>query len=103
MFGRGNGQEDERREPTAADIPPPRTLIVDELKVGRDGKEKWEETAYQGHNIQTTEAGGLNILRIVLIPGLGAVQQMVVGLPEGRWRRLYENIDVTASSPLSIH
>jgi hypothetical protein len=105
MFGRNNGNDenDGPRQPTAADIPPPRTLIVNELTLKRDGSEAWGDISYQGHSIQTTEAGGINILRIVFMPGMGPVQQMVVGLPPGRWRRIYENIDLGATSPLSIH
>src|SRR6187549_1973421 len=100
MFGGRNNHnnQDEPRQATAEDIPSPRTLVVNELTIKRDGSEAWEDISYQGHSIQTTEAGGINILRIVFMPGMGPVQQMVVGLPPGRWRRIYENIDLGATS-----
>lgn len=106
MFGRNNEEEQEQGGEA---IPPPRTLMIRELVTRRDGKEAWEDIAYQGHNIQTTEAGGINILRLAIKRGIGPkgedmiVQQMVVGLPAGRWQRIYEDIDLTQSSPFAIN
>lgn len=106
MFGRnGNTGPQEIPEPQ---LPPTRTLVIDELVKGRPGdpasEQKWQERSYQGHNIQTTESGGLNILRLTLSNHTesGVAQQMVVGLPDGYWRRIVEDIDISQSSPLSI-
>lgn len=105
VFGRsgGNGGDERDDEPRELIIPPPRTLIVRELVTRRDGTEAWEDIAYQAHTIQTTEAGGINLLRIAMVEGIGAVQQMVVGLPSHRWNRIHEEIDLSHTSPLALH
>lgn len=91
---RGNPTE---VNPTEIKIPPARTLMVRE----RQDDGSFRDVAYYGHNVQTTECGGLNILRITMSP-LGPVQQMVVGLPPHSWQRIWEDIDLSGTSPLSI-
>lgn len=85
--------------PEAFEIPECRTLKVKELS---DDGMTWNEVGYEGHVVQMTDAGGLNILRVVVVEGQ-ARQALVVGKAPGEWKDVREVMDITETSRLAIH
>ena len=97
-FGR-KPEQDDNHNGMVATVPEARTLIVTEM----DAEGKWIQQSYLGHGFQVTDAGALIILRAIDLGNGQATQQLVQIFGPGEWKRAHEDIDITKTSPLSIH
>lgn len=77
-------------------FPPMRTFIVKVL----DDKAEWKDVTVACHTIETTRAGGINFIDIVVYEG-SPVQRMRQAYPYGEWKSLRE-IDFEQQKPSRI-
>lgn len=66
-----------------------------EMPFGSPIIEVWE-----GHQIEFTQTGGLNIYRYIVVEGQGVLQKLVVGYATGEWKRVQQQVDVVEPSRL---
>lgn len=77
----GTGEANARVE-----LPPLRTFKLFEY----DPVNGEVEVLVEGHTLQTTEAGGLNVLEFVSLPNGQPAQKMRMGFAPNHWRKVVE-------------
>lgn len=95
MFG---NREDAPEQPPPAEeefrMPPLATITV---KLDDHAEETWE-----GHQIEQTTFGALNIHRFYQISAVQVLQKMVVSYAPGSWKKVVQTLDVASYVPSAI-
>lgn len=80
---------------------PPRATVTVTTGYNRDNGQPITEV-WEGHQIEQTSYGGLNIHRIFQVDETKFLQKMVVGYAPGEWRKVTQRLDIIDAAPSKI-
>lgn len=95
MFGNNNNKEPDAQPPAAEEfrMPPLGTITV---TTADDTEHAWE-----GHQIEQTTFGAINIHRLYQVSAERILQKMVVSYAPGNWKKVTQKLDIIEFTPPS--
>lgn len=96
-----NREKEEPAEPQEEFRLPPMATVT--VTTGYDKANGLPVTeVWEGHQIEQTSYGGLNIHRIFQVDESKFLQKMIVGYAPGEWRKVTQRLDIIDAVPSKI-